>query len=121
MTRGRGKGKKRVLPGLRNDDVVEGGVTFAEAGEADLDDHARGTLLWKMGMGKRWKGEVGSDRAELGRIHCCCLAPKMKSCSSVKSEHFLLIVCPNGKYSFPSAVKVDDYRLDCDDSIEKRC
>ncbi len=28
-----------AIPCLRNDDVVEGGVAFAEAGEADLDDH----------------------------------------------------------------------------------
>lgn len=27
------------LPGLRDDDVVEGGVAFAEAGEADFEDH----------------------------------------------------------------------------------
>ena len=27
------------LPSLRDDDVVEGGVAFAEAGEADFDNH----------------------------------------------------------------------------------
>ncbi len=27
------------LPGLGDDDVVEGGVAFAEAGEADFEDH----------------------------------------------------------------------------------
>ncbi len=32
---GRGGGKK-TLPGLREDDVVEGGVALAEAGEADF-------------------------------------------------------------------------------------
>lgn len=40
----RGVGWKGV-PGLRDDDVVEGGVAFAEAGEADFEDHARGALL----------------------------------------------------------------------------
>ena len=34
-----GGGRKSALPGLRDDDVVEGGVAFAEAGEADLEDH----------------------------------------------------------------------------------
>ncbi len=27
------------IPGLGDDDVVEGGVAFAEAGEADFEDH----------------------------------------------------------------------------------
>lgn len=31
-----------VVPGVRDDDVVEGVIALAEAGEADLDDHARG-------------------------------------------------------------------------------
>lgn len=35
---GRGGGGSDV-PGLRNDDVVEGGIAFTEAGEADFDDH----------------------------------------------------------------------------------
>jgi len=48
---GRWEGK---VPGLRDDDVVEGGVAFAEAGEADFDDHVRGAwwgLGW-VGMGE---------------------------------------------------------------------
>lgn len=34
-----GGGGRGNLPGLRDDDVVEGGVAFAEAGEADFDNH----------------------------------------------------------------------------------
>ena len=34
-----GRGGKRGAPGLRDDDVVEGSVAFAEAGEADFEDH----------------------------------------------------------------------------------
>lgn len=40
------------VPGLRDDDVVEGGVAFAEAGQADFDDHFRGALRWGMGRGR---------------------------------------------------------------------
>lgn len=36
---GRGGGERGGVPGVCDDDVVEGGVAFAEAGEADSDDH----------------------------------------------------------------------------------
>jgi hypothetical protein len=35
------------VPGVGDDDVVEGGVLLAEAGEADLKDHGR----WEEGGG----------------------------------------------------------------------
>lgn len=34
-----GEGKGKGAPGLGDDDVVEGGVAFAEAGKADFEDH----------------------------------------------------------------------------------
>jgi hypothetical protein len=34
-----GAGGSRCIPGLRDDDVVEGLAFLAEAGEANLDDH----------------------------------------------------------------------------------
>lgn len=37
--RRRGRGKERIEPGLGNDYVVEGGVAFTEAGEADFENH----------------------------------------------------------------------------------
>ena len=36
--RGMGRGGEAV-PGFGDNDVVEGGVAFAEAGEADFEDH----------------------------------------------------------------------------------
>ena len=47
--KGGGKGGKRGAPGLRDDDVVEGSVAFAEAGEADFEDHCSFE-----GEGGRW-------------------------------------------------------------------
>lgn len=39
-TRGEeGGGKGKGIPGLGDDDVVKGSVAFAEAGEADFEDH----------------------------------------------------------------------------------
>lgn len=32
----------RNEPGLGNDDIVEGGVAFTEAGEADFENHCSG-------------------------------------------------------------------------------
>lgn len=54
-------------PGMRNNDVVEGGVAFAEAGEADFDDHVRGALRgerreWMEDWTWSWRWEF--DRAE---------------------------------------------------------
>lgn len=43
-----GLGEERGIPGLRDDNVVEGGVAFAEAGEADFEDHG---LLGRVGEG----------------------------------------------------------------------
>lgn len=37
------------VPGLRDDDVVEGGVAFSEAGEADFENHC---LLGGDGVGE---------------------------------------------------------------------
>ena len=51
-----------ALPGLGDDDIVEGGVAFAEAGEADFEHHC-----WVGGDG--WLGvEIwgGIGRAEGG-------------------------------------------------------
>lgn len=42
----------RDIPGVRNDYVVEWGVAFAEAGEADFDDHVRGALCVR--GGREW-------------------------------------------------------------------
>lgn len=43
LSEGEQEGRKEMgglaIPCLRDNDVVEGGVAFAEAGEADLDDH----------------------------------------------------------------------------------
>ena len=50
---------------MRDDDVVEGGVAFAEAGEADFEDHC----CWRGGWGREGVFEVGFaefDRAEVG-------------------------------------------------------
>ena len=38
----RGGGGREVVPGLSDDDIVEGLMSLAEAGEADLEDHIMG-------------------------------------------------------------------------------
>ena len=47
-----------TVPGLGDDDVVEGRVGFAEAGEADFDDHwgGRGERVGRVvgGLGIGW-------------------------------------------------------------------
>lgn len=49
--RGMGEGREGGrVPCLRDDDVVEGGVGFAEAGEADFEDHEDGGVF---GIGVR--------------------------------------------------------------------
>lgn len=47
------------VPGMGDDDVVEGGVLFAEAGEADSHDH--GFLLF-VARRERVRWEAGSCR-----------------------------------------------------------
>lgn len=46
-----GEGKGKGAPGLGDDDVVEGGVAFAEAGEADFEDHC----WFRMGERYDWR------------------------------------------------------------------
>ena len=44
------EGLGAMIPGLRDDNVVDGLVAFAEAGEADLDDHVCVTNLNRVAM-----------------------------------------------------------------------
>lgn len=53
-----------AVPGLRDDDVVEGGVAFAEAREADFENHCWFDS-WRGEEGDVWKlSFVELDRAE---------------------------------------------------------
>lgn len=56
---------------MSDDNVVEGGVAFAEAREADLDDHQRGiSTLWKASVITKVDCKMGAwqvlDRAWQG-------------------------------------------------------
>ncbi len=44
------RGGEGQVPGLRDHYVVEGGISLAEAGEADFDDHC---WCWR-----RWRGGI---------------------------------------------------------------
>ena len=48
------KGRGKSAPSLGDDDVVEGGMAFAEAGEADFEDHY--LVFWggEEGEGSGW-------------------------------------------------------------------
>ena len=48
---GRREGGREKVPGLGDDDVVDGLVPLAEAREADLDDHVWVVVWWKGGRG----------------------------------------------------------------------
>jgi hypothetical protein len=47
-------GREVFLPGVRYDDVVEGGVAFSETGEADFEDHPLGFFVGGGRVGWRW-------------------------------------------------------------------
>ena len=49
----REEGGREKVPGLGDDDVVDGLVPLAEAREADLDDHVWVVVWWK---GRAWCG-----------------------------------------------------------------
>lgn len=62
------QGTGRVdVPSVGNDDVVEGCVTFAEAGEADFDNHCLRALLSSCGV-VRSKRAGGSDQSTISLL-----------------------------------------------------
>lgn len=50
------------VPGLRDDDVVDWGVAFAEAGEADFEDH----FFWVRGGSGEGEEGGGRERERVG-------------------------------------------------------